>query len=91
VKKIEYGNLLNPLSKNIETSTKKAAEIMETTSKTPKVRSVFCPSNQQHHTQYMIPNDFDQEKRKLAQTILASHADFVSMIFLTPNGDVYVV
>jgi hypothetical protein len=78
VKKIEHSNLLNPLSQNIETSPKKAAAIMETTSKRPKVRSVFCLSNQQNHTPYMIPNDFDEEKRKLAQTILASYKDFVS-------------
>ena len=73
--------MLNPLSQYIETSPKKAAAIMETTSKRPKVRSVFCPTTQRHHTPYMIPNDFDEEKRKLAQTILASYEGFVSMIF----------
>ena len=62
---------------------------METTSKTPEVRDLsFAP--QINKTIHWIPNDSDKEKRKIAQNILTPHEDFVFMIFLTPNGDVYM-
>jgi hypothetical protein len=63
--------------------------MMETTSKTPEMRDLsFAP--QINKTIHGIPNDSDKQKRKLAQNILTPQEGFVSTIFLTTNGDVYM-
>lgn len=82
--------MLNLLSQNIENSLQKAAGIMETTSKTPEVRGLSFV-HQINNAINGISNDSHQEKRKLAQNILTTHEDFVPMIFLMPNGDVYMI
>jgi hypothetical protein len=71
----------------------KAAAILEATSRRPEVKKLPYSSilYKTLKTLHGIPQDADMAKRKVAQDILSRYKDFLSIAFLMPNGDVYMI
>jgi hypothetical protein len=78
------------LADELETRINKSGEILEITSKLPQVSSTPFASSISPEL-HGIPEDADMPKRKVAQDILNTDKDFQVIVFLMPNGDVYLV
>jgi hypothetical protein len=84
-------NKLIVLSDLIKNRIDKAAAILEVTSRLPEMRGqpqleLFSPASKG------IPENADLEKRQVGREILSKYPeDFVSFLFLTPNGTVYLL
>jgi hypothetical protein len=80
------------LADSISARLNTAASILENTSKLSDVRNIPY-TNAINNTLHGIPDYLDTSKRKIAQQILLQHksSSFVSIAFLLPNGDVYMV
>ena len=84
-------NRLIQLSDIIENRIGKAAAILELTSRLPEMREppqlvLFTPDSKG------IPENADLEKRKIGGETLSKYLEeFVSFLFLTPNGTVYLL
>jgi Cache domain len=78
------------LTDELETRINKSGEILEITSKLPQVSSTPFASSISPEL-HGIPEDADMPKRKVAQDILDTDKDFQVIVFLMPNGDVYLV
>ena len=81
---------LRVLADELETRINKSGEILEITSKLPQVSSTPFASSISPEL-HGIPEDADMPKRKVAQDILDTDKDFQVIVFLMPNGDVYLV
>jgi hypothetical protein len=77
------------LADNLEDRLNKSAAILEITSRLPELKNVSY-ANSTDPTLHGIPQDLDIEKRKIAQDILSADRDFQTIVFLLPNGDVYL-
>jgi hypothetical protein len=84
--------LTKTLAKNLENHIQKAGAILEITSKLPQVRNVSYAHllNQTLNTLHGIPQQDDIEKRQVAKNMLSSNSDFQIVIFIMPNGDIYL-
>jgi len=84
--------LTKTLAKNLENRIQKAGAILEITSKSPQVRNVSYAHllNQTLNTLHGIPQQADIEKRQVAKNMLSSNSDFQIVIFIMPNGDIYL-
>ena len=80
---------LKLLADRLSDSLNKSAAILELTSKLPEVKSVPY-SNLINPKLHGIPKDADVSKRKVAQSILSVDKDFRAILFLMPNGDIYL-
>ncbi len=84
-------NKLTVLSDLIKNRIDKAAAILEVTSRLPEMRAkpqleLFSSSSKG------IPENADLVKRQIGREILSKYPDnFVSFLFLTPNGTVYLL
>lgn len=80
------------LAKNLENYIQNAGAVLNVTSQLPQVREVPLGQllNQTLTTLHGIPQDADIEKRLVAQNILSSYKDFQIIIFIMPNGDIYL-
>ena len=87
----EADNKLILISDVIENRLEKAAAILEFTSRLPEMREplllrLFSPVSNG------ISENADLERRQIAQEILSKYPeDFVSLLFLMPNGTVYLL
>ena len=87
----EADNKLILTSDVIENRLEKAAAILEFTSRLPEMREplllgLFSPASKG------IPQNADLERRQIAQEILSKYPEeFVSLLFLMPNGTVYLL
>lgn len=87
----EADNKLILLSDVIESRLEKAAAILEFTSRLPEMREpllldLFSPASKG------IPENADLERRQIVQEILSKYPEeFVSLLFLMPNGTVYLL
>jgi hypothetical protein len=77
------------LADNLEDRLNKSAAILEITSRLPELKNVSY-ANSIDPTLHGIPQDLDIEKRKIAQDILSADRDLQTIVFLLPNGDVYL-
>lgn len=80
------------LAKSLENYIQNAGAVLNVTSQLPQVREVPLGDllNQTLTTLHGIPQDADIEKRLVAQNILSSYKDFQIIIFIMPNGDIYL-
>jgi hypothetical protein len=84
-------NNLILISDVIESRLEKAAAILEFTNKLPEMREplqlgLFSPASKG------IPENADLDRRQIAQEILSKYPEeFVSLLFLMPNGTVYLL
>lgn len=80
------------LAKNLENHLQKAGAIINITSKLPQVRNVSFAHllNQTLKTLHGIPQGTDIEKRQIGENILASNSDLFEILFIMPNGDIYI-
>ena len=81
--------VLKLLADSLSGRLNKSAAILEITSKLPEVKSASY-SNLISPKLHGIPNDVDISKRKVAQSILSVDKDFRVILFLMPNGDIYL-
>ena len=87
----EADNNLILISDVIENRLEKAAAILEFTSRLPEMREplllgLFSPDTKG------IPENADLDRRQVAQEILSKYPEeFVSLLFLMPNGTVYLL
>jgi hypothetical protein len=87
----EQENLLILSSLAIENQIQKATAILELTSKLPEMRTLSY-LNQFSTAHNGIPANADIEKRQIGQEILSKFPDeFVSFLYLMPNGTVYLL
>jgi Cache domain len=87
----EQENELILLSLAIENQIQKATAILELTSKLPEMRTLSY-INQFSTVHNGIPASADIEKRQIGQEILSKFPDeFVSFLYLMPNGTVYLL
>ena len=87
----ERDNELILISDVIENRLEKAAAILEFTSKLPEMRDLRF-STLFNTTFNGIPANADMEKRQTGQEILSKYPEeFVSFLFLMPNGTVYLL
>jgi Cache domain len=84
--------LTRVLTKNLENHLQKAGAIVEITSKLPQVRDVSNAHllNQTLKTLHGIPQQADVQKRQVAKNMLSSNSDLQIVIFIMPNGDIYL-
>ena len=84
-------NELILISDVIENRLEKAAKILEFTSKLPEMRDLLF--SHLFNTAFNgIPANADMEKRQIGQEILSKYPkEFVSFLFLMPNGTVYLL
>jgi hypothetical protein len=80
---------LKLLADSLSDTLYKSAAILELTSKLPEVKSAPY-SNLISPKLHGIPKDIDISKRKVAQSILSVDKDFRVILFLMPNGDIYL-
>lgn len=84
-------NVLILSSLAIENQIEKATAILELTSKLPQMRTLSY-MNQFSAAHNGIPANADIEKRQIGQEILSEFPDeFVSFLYLMPNGTVYLL
>ena len=85
-------SLINLASHAIENKLEKPKAILEILSKLPEVKNLSFGSLVGTDEIPGIPAEADLEKRQIANYILSNHpTDFVSVLFLLPNGDVYLL
>jgi hypothetical protein len=82
-------NRVNVAIVDIENRIKNAIKAMETTSELAQVKSTDYVDSI-NTAQMGIPVNADVEKREVARKLLLEHAEFASIFFLTPNGDIYI-
>ena len=87
--KVDRSLIVKLLADNLEDRLNKSAAILEITSRLPELKNVSY-ANSIDPTLHGIPQDLDIEKRKIAQDILSADRDFQTIVFLLPNGDVYL-
>jgi hypothetical protein len=74
-------NAIDSVAAGIESRIDGYVASMQATSKLPQVKS----------TDYTdLIEDADDEKREVARQLLSDHAEFASIFFLTPSGDIYI-
>jgi Cache domain len=80
------------LANSLEKRLKDIAAMLEITGNLSQVRSTSNASmlNFTLETLHGIPEDVDLEKRSIAQDIISNYDDVQVIIFLMPNGDVYL-
>lgn len=80
------------LASDLENRFGNAGAILNITSNLPQVRNVSFANalNQTLTTLHGIPEDADIEKRMVAKNILSNYKDFQIIIFIMPNGDIYL-
>ncbi|WP_458747022.1 cache domain-containing protein [Candidatus Nitrosocosmicus sp. T] len=80
------------LAKSLENYIQNAGAVLNLTSQLPQIREVPLSHllNQTLTTLHGIPPYADIEKRLVAQNILSSYEDFQIIIFIMPNGDIYL-
>ncbi len=80
------------LAKSLENHIQNSGAVLNMTSQLPQVREVPLSHvlNQTLTTLHGIPQDADIQKRLVAQNILSSYKDFQIIIFIMPNGDIYL-
>ena len=80
------------LANNLENRLQKAGSVLEITSKLPQVNNTSFAHllNQTLTTLHGIPKEADIQKRQLAENILSDYKDFQIIVFLMPNGDIYM-
>jgi hypothetical protein len=80
------------LANSLENRLKDIAAILEITGNLSDVRSTLNASllSSTLETLHGIPEDADLEKRKVAQDIISNFDDVQVIIFLMPDGDVYL-
>jgi hypothetical protein len=81
--------VISLLANELETRLNKSGAILEITSRLPELTSTPF-SDLISPELHGIPRDADIPKRKVAQDILAADKDFEVIIFVMPNGDVYL-
>lgn len=77
------------LSNSLENRLQAAGSILNVTSQLPQVRNT-SDAHLINETLHGIPRDADIEKRTIAQNILSSHKEFQIIVFIMPNGDIYL-
>ena len=84
--------ILSLLSQSIGNSLEKSQSILEFASKLPEVRNLSYISKIDTNEVPGIPPEMDLAKRQVADYILDNYPrDFVSVLFLLPDGDVYLL
>ena len=80
------------LANNLENRLQKAGSVLEITSKLPQVNNTWFAHllNQTLTTLHGLPKEADIQKRQLAENILSDYKDFQIIVFLMPNGDIYM-
>lgn len=80
------------LANSMEKRLKDVAAILEITGNMSEVRSTANTSmlSSTLETLHGIPKDEDLEKRTIAQDIISNYDDVQVIVFLMPNGDVYL-
>jgi hypothetical protein len=80
------------LAKSLENHIQNSGAVLNMTSQLPQIREVPLSHmlNQTLTTLHGIPQDADIQKRLVAQNILSSYKDFQIIIFIMPNGDIYL-
>lgn len=80
------------LAKSLKNHIQNAGAVLNMTSQLPQIREVPLSHmlNQTLTTLHGIPQDADIQKRLVAQNILSSYKDFQIIIFIMPNGDIYL-
>lgn len=80
------------LSKSLENHLQEAGSILNVTSKLPQVRNTTYSYllNETLSILHGIPQNADIVKREVAKSILSSNKDFLLVLFILPNGDVYL-
>lgn len=80
------------LARNLENHIQKVGSLLEITSTLPQVRNVSSAQflNQTLDTLHGIPKDADMQKRQVAQSILSNYKELQIIIFIMPNGDIYL-
>jgi hypothetical protein len=86
---VDRSLIVKLLAHNLEDRLNKSAAILEITSRLPELKNVSY-ANSIDTTLHGIPQDLDIEKRKIAQDILTADRDFRVIVFLLPNGDIYL-
>jgi hypothetical protein len=86
---VDRSLIVKLLADNLEDRLNKSAAILEITSRLPELKNVSY-ANSIDTTLHGIPQDLDIEKRKIAQDILTADRDFRVIVFLLPNGDIYL-
>ena len=85
-------NGLYLLSESIENRLEKASAILELTSKLPDMEHTSSFSSPFNLSINGIPLYADMEKRQIAKQLLSKYSeDLVSVLFLMPNGTVYML
>ncbi|MGE5662564.1 MAG: PDC sensor domain-containing protein [Ignavibacteriales bacterium] len=80
------------LANSLEKRLKDAGAILEITGNLPEVRNTSNASLLSSTLEILhgIPEDADSEKRKVAQEIISNYDDIQVIVFLMPNGNVYL-
>lgn len=80
------------LANSLEKRLKDLAAILEITGNLSDVRSTpnYSLLSSTLESLHGIPEDADLEKRKVAQDLISNHDDIQVIVFLMPNGDVYL-
>ncbi|VFJ14379.1 cache domain-containing protein [Candidatus Nitrosocosmicus franklandus] len=85
-------SLISLASYAIEKRLEKPKAILEVLSKLPEVQNFSFVNHVNKDEVPGIPAEDESEKRQIARYILSNHPmDFVSVLFLLPNGDVYLL
>lgn len=85
-------SLINLASDAIENRLDKPKAILEILGKLPEIRNLSLVSLVGTDETPGIPSGSEPEKRQIANYILSNYPmDFVSVLFLLPNGDVYLL
>lgn len=82
-------NAIKLIAADVENKINDSIGVMRLTSELPQVRSTEYLDSIST-AQMGIPEDKDIEKRAVARQILSQHAEFASIFFLTPSGDIYI-
>jgi hypothetical protein len=77
------------LSNNLGNRLQAAGSILNVTSQLPQVRNTSY-ADLINETLHGIPQDADIEKRQIDQNMLSSRKDFQIIVFIMPNGDIYL-
>ncbi len=87
-----YNNDLYLLADSIENRLEKVSAVLKLTGKLPEMRHTSFFSSHFNLFTNGIPSNADMEKRQIAKFLLSEyHEDIVSVLFLMPNGTVYML
>ncbi|MGI0048738.1 MAG: cache domain-containing protein [Nitrososphaera sp.] len=82
-------NAIDSVVADVESRIDLYVAAMQATSELPQVKSTDY-TDLISVEQMGIPEDADDEKREVARQLLSDHAEFASIFFLTPSGDIYI-